>query len=123
MATFSNCLFVAVGGAIGSVFRYLLGLIPVPSQSFPIITLGINILGAFLIGVITAAAAKNAAFDPRFVLLLKVGLCGGFTTFSTFSNETVALLQNGKLLPALCYILLSVGLCLLAVVLGQNTVK
>ena len=107
MATFSNCLFVAVGGAIGSVFRYLLGLIPVPSQSFPI----------------TAAAAKNAAFDPRFVLLLKVGLCGGFTTFSTFSNETVALLQNGKLLPALCYILLSVGLCLLAVVLGQNTVK
>jgi len=119
-----NCLCVAAGGAAGSVCRYLLGLLPIRSTGgFPFITLGINVLGAFCIGLLAALAAKHAGIDPRLMLLLKVGLCGGFTTFSTFCSESVWLLQNGKLLSALLYILLSIVLGIAAVFFGQAAVK
>ena len=81
-------LFVALGGAIGSVSRFLLGKLPVKAAGFPVITLGINVVGAFCIGLIVAAVGKHSGWDPRLVLFLKVGFCGGFTTFSTFSLET-----------------------------------
>lgn len=119
-----NCLYVAAGGAVGSVCRYLLGLLPIKNTGgFPYITLGINVLGAFCIGLLAAAAAKHTGMDPRLVLLLKVGLCGGFTTFSTFCNEAVGLLQSGKVLPALLYMVLSVVLGVAAVFAGQAVIK
>ncbi|MBQ1252437.1 MAG: fluoride efflux transporter CrcB [Firmicutes bacterium] len=110
-----NCFAVGLGGALGSIFRYLLGFLPLRQYEFPIITLGINVAGAFLIGLVIALSGRYAEIDPRVILFLQVGFCGGFTTFSTFSNETFLLLQNGKFGFAALYIILSVTLCLCAV--------
>ena len=111
-----ECLFVGIGGFIGSVCRYLIGLIPIsPSNGFPVKTLVINVVGAFVIGLIAAAAAKNADMSPRVVLLLKTGICGGFTTFSTFALEITDLIRGGSWAAAAAYILLSLVLGVAAV--------
>ena len=88
----SNCLFVALGGGLGAVGRYLLSLIAAP-WSFPVMTLLTNFLGAVVIGAV-AQAAGQLPMSKSAVLFLKTGLCGGFTTFSTFSLETVELLEQ-----------------------------
>ena len=81
-------LCVGLGGAVGAMLRYLIGLVPVgASNGFPIKTLLINILGAFVIGVLAVLGEKHS-LPPLLVLTLKTGVCGGFTTFSTFSLET-----------------------------------
>ena len=106
-----ECLFVGIGGFIGSVCRYLIGLIPVSSSNgFPVKTLVINVAGAFAIGIIAAAATKNAAIDQRLILLLKTGICGGFTTFSTFALEVTDLIRAGSFITAAAYIALSIVL-------------
>lgn len=115
-----DCLFVGFGGFVGTVLRYLFGLLPVKTtHGFPLTTLGINVLGAFAIGLIAAAAAKNNALSPRMVLMLKVGVCGGFTTFSTFAYETASLINGGSGTLAAAYIALSVSLSILAVCAAQ----
>lgn len=87
-----NCIFVGLGGFVGSILRYLVGLIPIKNPSdFPINTFLINVFGSLAIGVIACLAAKNSNLDSRLILFLKVGICGGFTTFSTFSLETASL--------------------------------
>lgn len=112
----TECLFVGIGGFIGSVCRYLIGLIPLsPSNGFPVKTLVINVAGAFAIGLIAAAAAKNADISPRIVLLLKTGICGGFTTFSTFALEISDLIRGGSWAAAAAYMLLSLILGVAAV--------
>jgi len=104
-----NILSVALGGCIGAVCRYLIGLLPMnETTSFPIKTFGINVIGCIVIGVITVAAAKNSSLNPHVLLFLKVGLCGGFTTFSTFALETVDLMKNGNVMMAFLYVLGSV---------------
>ena len=73
----TECIIVGMGGFIGAVCRYLVGLLPVKeSFVFPIKTFGINIIGCFLIGIIAALALKNSALDPRWILFLKIGICG-----------------------------------------------
>lgn len=112
----AECLFVGIGGFIGSVCRYLIGLIPLsPSNGFPVKTLVINVAGAFAIGLIAAAVAKNADISPRIVLLLKTGICGGFTTFSTFALEISDLIRGGSWAAAAAYMLLSLILGVAAV--------
>ena len=112
----AECLFVGIGGFIGSVCRYLIGLMPLsPSNGFPVKTLVINVAGAFAIGLIAAAAAKNADISPRIVLLLKTGICGGFTTFSTFALEISDLIRGGSWAAAAAYMLLSLILGVAAV--------
>lgn len=104
-----NILAVGLGGFIGAVLRYLIGLIPVQeTTAFPIKTFLINIIGCIAIGVITIAASKNHSLNPHLVLFLKVGVCGGFTTFSTFALETATLIKNGNSGIALLYMLGSV---------------
>lgn len=111
-----SCIFVGIGGFIGSICRYLIGLIPIKAQSgFPFKTFAINIVGAFVIGLIAALAMKNKSLNPNVVLMLKVGVCGGFTTFSTFAYETADLIHSGKWGVALCYALGSAVLGVLAV--------
>ena len=84
-----NCLAVGLGGFVGAVCRYLLGLIPLRNgHGFPVTTMIVNVLGAFAIGCIVGLVAKHTDLDPRVVLFLKTGICGGFTTFSTFALET-----------------------------------
>ena len=81
-----NCVIVGLGGFIGAVLRYLIGFIPIKNpDSFPINTFIINILGALIIGIIAFTAAKNQNLDAKLILFLKVGICGGFTTFFIFS--------------------------------------
>ena len=91
-----KCLCVGLGGAVGAMLRYLIGLVPVgASNGFPVKTLLINILGAFVIGVLAVLGEKHS-LPPLLVLTLKTGVCGGFTTFSTFALETSQLFQNGS---------------------------
>ncbi len=111
-----NCLFVGLGGFVGSVLRYLVSLVPLEHESgFPLVTLGINVLGAFLLGLIMTAAGRSSGLDARTLLFLKVGVCGGFTTFSTFALEAHGLLSGGKPLVAMLYMILSVVLCVFAI--------
>lgn len=118
-----ECLAVAVGGAVGAVCRYLVGLIPIGTQEgFPIKTLMINVAGAFLIGIISSVAEKYSV-SPLLVLALKTGVCGGFTTFSTFALETDQLLQSGNYILAIAYILSSVLLSIGAVFLAQTMIQ
>ena len=77
-----NCIFVGFGGFAGSVFRYLIGLVPLCNNSeFPVNTLLINVIGAVIIGMLAKGAESFESFNPNMMLFLKVGLCGGFTTF------------------------------------------
>lgn len=118
-----NCLAVGAGGFLGAVLRYLCSLLPLGRDGgFPVGTLLVNVLGAFAIGLIAAAAAaaaRHAALSPRMILFLKTGICGGFTTFSTFALETSGLLQAGRLPAAAAYVVLSVLLSVGAVALVQ----
>ena len=104
-----NILAVGAGGFIGSVLRYVIGLIPVTETlAFPIKTFAINVIGCLLIGVIAVSASKNIDLNTQMLLLLKVGLCGGFTTFSTFALETSDLMKSGHMGIAFLYVVLSV---------------
>ena len=91
----TECIIVGMGGFIGAVCRYLVGLLPVKeSFVFPIKTFGINIIGCFLIGIIAALALKNSALDPRWILFLKVGICGGFKHFHPLRWNLVICLEK-----------------------------
>jgi CrcB protein len=109
-----DCIYVGAGGFIGSVCRYLLGRIPLKT-GFPKMTLLINIMGAFILGFITAAASKDGRIDEHALLFLRVGLCGGFTTFSTFSLESANMIRSGAHFLAFIYVLLSTILCVAAI--------
>ncbi|MDR0303135.1 MAG: fluoride efflux transporter CrcB, partial [Treponema sp.] len=109
--------------AIGAILRYLFCLVPLrPQNGFPVTTLGVNLAGAFCLGLIITLADRKANFDPRLLLFLKIGLCGGFTTFSTFSMEAMNLLQEGKIIVAFSYMALSLVLCVSAVAIAQSIV-
>lgn len=111
-----DCLIVAAGGAIGAVLRYLAGILPLGSEGgFPVKTFLVNITGCFVIGLAAALAAKQLADSPRTVLFLKVGICGGFTTFSSFALETGGLMEKGSYLTAAAYVTLSAALGIAAV--------
>lgn len=112
-------LFVAVGGAIGAMGRYAISLIPVRTE-FPWLTLITNLIGALLIGFIVGLADKSDNVPQNMVLFLKTGVCGGFTTFSTFSLEAFALFENKAYLPGGIYIALSVIGCIAGVFLGKK---
>ena len=115
-------LSVGAGGFIGAVLRFLMAKLPLKEMTaFPINTLLINIIGAFVIGLAAAAAAKHGAENSAAMMFLKIGVCGGFTTFSTFSLEGITMIQEGQMLMFMAYAVSSVALCLLAVWLGQVT--
>ncbi len=103
---------VGTGGAIGAVLRYGVGQY-VSNERFPFATLTVNVLGSFLLGLITFAGAGSDT-----LLLVGVGICGSFTTYSSFSVETVRLWETGSRLRASIYALGTLGSCLLAVAAG-----
>jgi CrcB protein len=113
-------LYVALGSAIGGVCRYLFGglIQRLLDTTFPAGTLVINVSGSFLLGVILRYAIDTPTLSPETRAFLTIGFCGGYTTFSTFSYETVALLEDGEWSRAGLYVTASVLLSLLGTLLG-----
>ena len=119
-----ECIIVGAGGFVGAVCRYLIGMIPLKEGcAFPIKTLMINIVGSFMIGIVAALASETDFLNPRTVLFLKVGICGGFTTFSSFTLESADLIKSGKMQLAVIYTILSIIRGVLAVFAGQGIVR
>lgn len=118
-----NILLIGTGGFIGSVARYFVSRLNlhIDIMSIPVGTLLVNVLGSFLIGFLTGVSAKSMVLSADMRMLLMVGLCGGFTTFSTFTGENLALMQSGQFLSVLIYTALSVLLGFTAVYLGYIT--
>ncbi len=119
-------LIVGMGGFIGSVLRYWLGGLSqslVRNLLFPIGTLTVNLLGCLAIGILSELAESRNLFSPELRLLLLTGILGGFTTFSSFSNESLSLIRDGQNLLAGINVLVSVGLGLAAVWLGRSLVQ
>lgn len=114
-----NCLFVGCGGFIGSVLRYLCSFLKIEGISLPLVTLGINVVGSFAIMFFAGVFTKALPLDEYWMLFLRVGLCGGFTTFSTFSAETLGLFEQGDVMIGLLYAVLSFVLCVGAAFLGE----
>ena len=116
---------VAVGGALGSVARYLVAIAVgrALGAAFPWGTLIINIVGSFLIGVFVESFALAWSTSQMVRVFLTVGICGGFTTFSTFSLDAIVLMQRGELWSAAAYIIASVALSILALYVGLQLVR
>ena len=114
-----NFLFVAFGGAVGAMARYAISLIPVKT-GFPILTLITNIAGAILIGFIVGLTSNKYNISANTVLFWKTGVCGGFTTFSTFSLEAFNLLDNKQYTLGGLYIVLSVTCCIIGILCGKK---
>lgn len=114
-----NVAAVAVGGALGALARYwLAGLLHKSlGAAFPFGTLGVNVLGSLLIGVVFVLVEERGLAEP-WRLALAVGLLGAFTTFSTFSLEALVLLEQGAAARAAAYVAASVALCLIAAAAG-----
>ena len=114
-----------LGGGLGSVLRYLsqVWVSRILGISFPFGTFLVNILGCFLIGLFFAVAEKYAFFTSEWRLFLITGLCGGFTTFSSFSYEGLSLYKQGDYGYFFLYLILSVVIGLLATMLGFSLVK
>ncbi len=117
-----NFLLVGLGGAIGSMLRYGTYLL-FPVKDFPLATLLVNITGSFIIGVVIAMGIKDESFLNNWKLFLATGICGGFTTFSAFSAENIALLQHGKITLALVYIVASIAAGITAAWLGFKLIN
>jgi len=120
-----NILIIGAGGFIGSVLRYLTQVASgkILSLSFPVGTFIVNILGCFIIGVVYALSEKGNLLNAEMRLFLAVGFCGGFTTFSTFSNDNLILLKDSQLAFLFFNIFGSVILGVAAVYLGIIAVK
>ncbi len=115
-----SCLAVGTGGFLGSVLRYLLSLMPILNKGFlPFHTLIANVLGAFLIGLFIGYDSNYEHNHEKLLLLFKVGLCGGFTTFSTFAFEATTFFEKGQWLLSILYIFISITLCILGVFIGK----
>src|ERR1700678_2545285 len=113
---------VAVGGAIGSVARFWLtgAMAALTGPRFPWGTLLINVLGSFVIGLVAGLTltSDRVGMHPDIRIFLMTGVCGGFTTFSAFSLQTLELLQGGEFVPALGYVAGSVVLCVIGTYCG-----
>jgi fluoride exporter len=120
--SFSTCLLIAVGGAVGTLARYLISVAAVPfSHTLPWGTILINVSGSFVIGffgTLTLSQGRHPLPETA-RLFIMVGFCGGFTTFSSFSLQTLDLMRNGSLMRALINVVASVVLCVGAVAVGH----
>lgn len=120
-----NIVFVGLGGFIGASTRYLISLYASKlfTSKIPIGTLTVNILGSLIIGIVMELTLKTSLISPHMKLFLTTGFLGGLTTFSTFSYETMELIEKGELLLAIFNIALNLLLSLGGVILGRVIIK
>ena len=118
-----NILLVGAGSFVGGALRYLVSLLLKYSGGFPWATFVVNVIGCFVIGLLWGVFSRCANVSQQLVLFLSVGLCGGFTTFSTFSKESLQLMQSGNWLYFALYVAGSVALGILLVALGYQIAK
>ena len=116
-----NALFVFLGGGTGSVLRYLVGMW-IDSTAFPWATFAVNAVGSFAIGLF-GGWSERFGWSESMRLALTVGLCGGFTTFSTFSKESLVFVQSGRWSAFEAYAIGSVAIAIAAVALGYWIAK
>jgi len=122
MSPITNILVVALGGALGSVSRYLLGgwaQTLSKGIDFPYGTLTVNLIGCFVIGFLSQLAESRGVFTSESRLFIFIGVLGGFTTFSSFGNDTIDLLRDGKMVNAIVNVGANVMFGLLLVWLGR----
>ena len=115
--TIRNIIAVGAGSFIGGIARYLVSLaMKGISKGFPWATVLVNLIGCLIIGLLWGFLSRNASESTSWGLFLTVGLCGGFTTFSTFSKEALTMLQTGQIWGFASYIVLSIlaGIALVA---------
>ena len=120
-----SILLVGIGSFFGGALRYAVSLIMknITAQIFPWATLSVNLIGCFLFGLIFALFGKYSSVNSTLCLLLATGFCGGFTTFSTFANESLQMLQCGNIIGFVAYILSSIVLGIALVALGYYLVR
>jgi CrcB protein len=115
-------LWIALGGALGSAGRYACSLLVARSfgETFPWGTLAVNVAGSFVIGAFATLTGPDGRWimAPDLRLFVTVGICGGFTTFSSFSLQTLGLIRSGEFAAAFGNVAASLALCLLSVWLG-----
>lgn len=118
---FYNFLFVMIGGAIGAALRYSVGLLTssVRFLNMPIGTLTVNLLGCFILGTLMGLTERYTGIPKPLALMLTTGLCGAFTTFSTFTAETINAMENGHLISSLAYLAASIVFGLLLFWVGK----
>ncbi|WP_041246361.1 fluoride efflux transporter CrcB [Brumicola nitratireducens] len=117
MHTFQVYLFVAMGGAVGASMRYLIVQISTNllGKGFPFGTLVVNVLGSFLLGILYSFMQQDNGENAGLRALIGIGLLGAFTTFSTFSLDTVLLIQHGEIMKASLNVFFNVTVCLISV--------
>ncbi len=113
-----NILMVGLGGFVGCTLRYLVSL-AIKFDSFPLSLVLINALGSFLIGIFSVLFRENFIGSPHVYMLLTTGLLGGFTSFSTFSLETILLFEKGKIMLGVLHIVLTVVVCVVSTMLAR----
>ena len=119
-----DIVLVGIGSGIGGICRYLISLFMSQTHNgFPWGTFVVNVAGCLLIGILWGVTTRFHNLSPAFSLFLMIGFCGGFTTFSTFSKEGLALLQANNYWMFSLYIVGSVVLGIIAVALGYLTSK
>ncbi len=120
MLNLTNIILVFLGGGLGSLFRYGIGLLILSNFRiyFPLGTFVVNILGCFLLGLVLGLVEGKKLISPEMALLFGTGFCGGFTTFSTFSLEGYRLIEDGEWMVFLGYTVGSIGIGIMAAMLG-----
>ena len=121
----NQLILIFVGGGLGSITRFVLGK-SIQAQflrTFPFGTLGVNVLASLILGFLVGMFEAKTLTNPNYKALIAIGFCGGFSTFSTFSNDTLQLIQNNRLPEALLNVLLNVVLCILATFGGLTLVR
>ena len=120
--SFYACVWISLGGAVGTLGRYVVSTLSLPiSRSLPWGTIGINVVGSFVIGFFGTLTLAHGRYPvpENARLFVMVGFCGGFTTFSSFSLQTLDLLRSGAFNRAAVNVVASVALCLFAVGVGH----
>lgn len=120
--SFTSCVVVVLGGALGTFLRYFVSVMAMPiSRQMPWGTILINISGSFVIGLFGTLTLASGKFpvSENWRLFVMIGICGGYTTFSSFSLQTLDLIRSGAMVRALVNVGLSVALCVVAVAIGH----